>query len=31
VEITDYMVWKFVGLVVLAFVYSFWKAFKGRK
>lgn len=28
-EITDWMIIKFVVIVVAAFAYGFWKAFKG--
>jgi hypothetical protein len=30
-DITDYLVWKFVALVALAFAYGLWKGLNGRR
>jgi hypothetical protein len=30
-EITDFMLWKLIGLCVAAFVYNFLRALTGRK
>jgi hypothetical protein len=30
-DYTDYLLWKLIGMCVLAGIYNFWKGFTGRK